>query len=172
MFTADDGTEFPDGIPPQRIRVSVIAAMRTDAAALLPPQFRAVVERTEHPFMQPIVELSSSSLVAGRCILIGDAAFTVRPHIGLGVSKAAGDAMSLATVFSRDDTGIQAALRRWEKQRLRFGRAVLARSADLGCYLEGSPASISERERHTHFRQAEIVLAGIAAPEPNRFLNL
>lgn len=37
-------------------------------------------------------------MVRGRIVLLGDAAFVVRPHTAMGVSKAAGDAMALQTV--------------------------------------------------------------------------
>lgn len=162
-FTDDDGTLYPDGIPPPRIRRAIIDALRADAKTRLPPQFRTVVLATEQPFLQPIVELGSRRLVRGRCVLIGDAAFTARPHIGLGVSKAAGDAATLSRAFASADSDISAALARWETARLAHGRAAVARGAALGCYIGGEPRDDEQARRHAHYRSAAVVLAEIAA---------
>ena len=170
-FTDDDGTQYRDGIPPPRIRRDVIDALHADAATCLPPQFRSVVLATEQPFLQPIVELCSGQLVRDRCVLIGDAAFTARPHIGLGVSKAAGDASSLSAAFATPDEDIPAALARWESARLAYGRAAVARGAALGCYIGDEPADDEQARRHAHYRSAAVVLAEIAAEpaaEPDR----
>ena len=59
------------------------------ARALLPPQFIALTEATPTPFFQPIFDLESPRMVAGRVALLGDAAFVARPHVGAGVTKAA-----------------------------------------------------------------------------------
>lgn len=162
-FTDDDGTLHHDGIPPPRIRRAVIDALRTDAMTLLPPQLRTVVLATEQPFLQPIVELGSQRLVRGRCVLIGDAAFTARPHIGLGVSKAAGDAATLTRAFADADSDIAAALAHWETARLAHGRAAVARGAALGCYIGDHPHGDAQSQRHAHYRSAAVVLAEIAA---------
>lgn len=162
-FTDDDGTLHPDGIPPPRIRRAVIDALRDAAATCLPPQFRGVVLATEQPFLQPIVELDSARLLRGRCVLIGDAAFTARPHIGLGVSKAAGDAATLSRAFTSTDSDIPAALANWEVARLAYGRAAVARGAALGCYIGEEPRDTAQAQRHAHYRSAAVVLREIAA---------
>lgn len=172
MFTDAEGLYQPDGIAPHQISKAVIAMMRSEAERLLPPQFQAVVRSTEQPFIQPIVEVSSERLLFKRIALIGDAAFTVRPHIGLGVSKAAEDAATLAKAFEKPEAEISEALRDWEQTRLKFGRAALKRSADLGCYLSGTPQSDVEVERFRRFRSAEVLMTGIAAAEPYEFLDL
>lgn len=172
LFTDLNGDTHADGIPPQQINPAVIEAMRSDARRILPPQFAAAVECTQQPFLQPIVEVESERLVFGRAILIGDAAFTARPHIGLGVSKAAEDAATLATVFEFGHDDLVEALTPWERARLRFGRAVLKRSADLGCYLAGEPNNESEAQRFEQFRRPDIVLDGIAAAAPQKYLSI
>ena len=171
MFTDNDGAYHPDGIAPHQIRHSVTAAMRDDAQALLPPQFQAVVHNTEHPFIQPVVELGSERLLFKRAALIGDAAFTARPHIGFGVSKAAGDASTLACAFEKPIRERSTALYEWEQERLRVGRALLKRSADLGCYLSGPPQNKKEAARFEEFRQPDVLLHGIAAINPYEFLE-
>lgn len=172
MFSDEAGRLYRDGIAPQRIRESVIRTLQRDASSLLPPQFSAVVANTPRPFLQPIIELASAQLVRGRCLLLGDAAFTARPHIGFGVSKAAEDATQLAQVFSKDVSEFHAALENWEQSRLSIGRAVLKRSADLGCYIGATTSDDAERRRHAYFRSPKVILNGIAAPEPYEFLEL
>jgi 2-polyprenyl-6-methoxyphenol hydroxylase-like FAD-dependent oxidoreductase len=172
MFTDAAGDYHPDGIAPHQIRNSVTAAMRDDAEQLLPPQFQAVVRVTEQPFIQPIVELASERLVFKRVALIGDAAFTARPHIGYGVSKAAGDAASLARAFEKSATDMPSALQQWERERLRIGHALVQRSADLGCYLSGAPQTKAEAIRFKQFRQANVLMHGIAAINPHESLEV
>jgi 2-polyprenyl-6-methoxyphenol hydroxylase-like FAD-dependent oxidoreductase len=172
MFTDARGAYHIEGIPPPLIRADVLARMRADAKRLLPPQFRAVVGSTQQPFLQPITELGSDKMVYNRAVLIGDAAFTVRPHIGLGVSKAADDAATLAQVFSQPCEDIGRALLEWETSRMAFGNAALQRSADLGCYLGNDAESADEIRRHEYFRRSDVVLTGIAAADPHQFLQL
>jgi flavin-dependent dehydrogenase len=55
-----------------------------------------VVDRTAQPFIQAIQDLESPRMVLGRrSVIIGGAAFVARPHVGMGVTKAAGDADAL-----------------------------------------------------------------------------
>ncbi len=166
MFTDVDGNYQPDGIAPQQIRARVTAAMREDAKRLLPPQFQTVIDKTEQPFIQPIVELACERLLFKRVALIGDAAFTARPHIGFGVSKAAADAATLAHAFEKPAEDLVAALIEWEHERLRVGSALLKRSADLGCYLSGAPQTEHDAARYEAFRQPDVLMRGIAAIDP------
>lgn len=172
MFTDVDGNYHPDGIAPHQIRDTVTGAMRDDAERLLPPQFQAVIGKTEQPFMQPIVELASERLLFKRVALIGDAAFTARPHIGFGVSKAAADAATLAHAFEKPAPDMPAALNEWERERLRVGHALLKRSADLGCYLSGAPQTEADAVRFEEFRQPDVLMRGIAAINPYEFLEV
>ncbi|MDA0824083.1 MAG: FAD-dependent monooxygenase [Proteobacteria bacterium] len=171
VFTDASGNYHVEGIPPPLIRADILAAMRADAQRLLPPQFRAVVGATPQPFLQPIVELGCASMIYQRTILIGDAAFTVRPHIGLGVSKAAEDAATLAQAFSQDGQDLGRTLVEWDAARVGFGSAALRRSADLGCYLGSTAQSADEIRRFEYFRRSDIVLAGVAAADPHQFLQ-
>ncbi len=131
--------------------------MREDANSLLPPIFREIVANTESPFLQPIVEYQCEKMVFGRTILIGDAAFTLRPHIGLGVSEAAGDAATLAQAFGDGERIVDHKLETWEAARIRFGQAA---------------QNAKQRELSAHYRQADVVLDGIAAADPYRHLDL
>lgn len=174
LLTGTDGIFYPLGIPHHLIEPRFADDLQRDAQALIAPQLRAAISVTKRPFLQPIHELASKRLVNGRVIVIGDAAFTARPHIGLGVSKAADDAAQLAQVFVNDQASeFNAALAAWETARLSFGRAAVAHSAALGCYLDGrEPVEQAEIDRHAFFRRPDVVLARIAARNPYQFLEL
>ena len=125
-------------IPPPLIRPDVIVAFRADARALLPPQFLALIEATPAPFFQPIFDLESPRLVAGRVALLGDAAFVARPHVGAGVTKAALNAAWLTdALIAKPD--IAAALAAYDAHARAFGSALVARARFLGGYLEDPP---------------------------------
>jgi 2-polyprenyl-6-methoxyphenol hydroxylase-like FAD-dependent oxidoreductase len=136
LCTDVHGRRHEMAIPPPLIRPQVIAAMREAARTRLSPQFAEVVEKTRQPFFQAIFDLESDTLQFGRIALLGDAAFVARPHVGMGVSKAAGDALCLAAELAGEPRDTGAALGRYSAQRLRFGRAVVGHARALGAYLE------------------------------------
>jgi 2-polyprenyl-6-methoxyphenol hydroxylase-like FAD-dependent oxidoreductase len=72
-------------------------------------------------------------------VLIGDAAFVARPHAGMGATKAALDALTLARGLAARDP--VAALAVWERSRLRYGRALVERSRWLGGFLSQPAAA-------------------------------
>jgi 2-polyprenyl-6-methoxyphenol hydroxylase-like FAD-dependent oxidoreductase len=86
----------------------------------------------------------------GRVALLGDAAFVARPHVGLGVTKAALDAECLAREIAAADGDLGAALARYDAERRRFGSNIVARARRLGAYIEAQlkpPAERTEAER-------------------------
>ena len=133
LLTGRDGRRHDLSIPPGQVDPGAVAELRADAQALLAPCCAEVVLLTAAPFIQAIYDLESPRLVFGRVILIGDAAFVARPHAGMGVTKAGLDALSLAQALGARDPA--AALLHWERRRLRYGRAVVARTRWLGAYL-------------------------------------
>ncbi len=125
-------------IPPPLIRPEVIATFRAEARALLPPQFIALTEATPAPFFQPIFDLESPRMTAGRVALLGDAAFVARPHVGAGVTKAALNAAWLTDAL-KAMPDIDKALAAYDAQARAFGSALVARARYLGAYLEDPP---------------------------------
>ncbi|MBX3650052.1 MAG: FAD binding domain-containing protein [Burkholderiales bacterium] len=140
LCTDIHGRRHDMAIPPPLIRPAVIAAMRDAAKDRLSPQFAEVVACTRQPFFQAIFDLESAQMHFGRVALLGDAAFVARPHVGMGVSKAAGDAMALADLLQKTDNNPAAALPEYSAQRTRFGHAVIAHARELGAYLEACAA--------------------------------
>ncbi len=150
LCTDIHGRRHDMGIPPPLIRPEVIAAMRDAARDQLSPQFAEVVACTRQPFFQAIFDLESPRMHFGHVALLGDAAFVARPHVGMGVSKAAGDAMALAGLLQESGNNPARALPEYSAQRTRFGHAVIAHARELGAYLEACAAGeTAAPERHT-----------------------
>ncbi|RZN27626.1 FAD binding domain-containing protein [Bradyrhizobium sp. Leo121] len=163
LLTDIDGVRHDLSIPPIRIRPDVIAAMRRDAERLLAPQFAEVVRLTHQPFIQAILDLETSRMVLGpRTVILGDAAFVARPHVGMGVTKAAGDAAALVDVLRAHPRDLAAALAKFESTRLPFGAAVVRRARDLGAYMQAQIATAEERAMAERHRSPEAVMAETA----------
>ena len=138
LLTDVEGVQHEKSIPPPKIRQQHIQRLRELAAVLLPPQFAEVVQRTPQPFLQPIFDLKSDRVAFKRTVLMGDAAFVARPHVGAGVMKAAGDALALADALGNSGGVICEALHAYQQVRLTDGAALVDRARYLGGYLEGS----------------------------------
>ena len=164
LLTDESGRTHEVSIPPPLIRREVIARMRHDADTLLAPEFAEMVRLTQQPFFQAIYDVESPELVFGRVVLAGDAAFVARPHVGMGVTKAAGDAVALADALrGTDDLG--EALRRYQTARLGFGVAVIARGRYLGAYMQAQIRTPQERQMAERYRTPEAVMRETATPE-------
>ncbi len=96
MLTDASGTRHGLSIPPPLVREDVVQGAFDLANRLLPPQFRTILARSERPFFTPIYDHVAPSFADGRVALAGDAASVARPHVGMGVTKAASDAEALA----------------------------------------------------------------------------
>ncbi len=72
----------------------------------------------------------------GRVALVGDAAFVARPHVGMGVTKAALDAQGLTDALAASGNDVAAALMRYDSERRPFGNRLVARGRRLGAYLD------------------------------------
>ncbi|MEW6257340.1 MAG: FAD binding domain-containing protein [Pseudomonadota bacterium] len=162
LLTDTEGVRHALSIPPNRIRPDVIAALREAARAVLSPQFAEVVERTAHPFIQVIQDLASPRMLLGRrTVLIGDAAFVARPHVGMGVTKAAGDADALARHLRTGDD-IETALAAFAAERGPYGAAVVRRARHLGAYLQSDRPSAEERAAADHHCQPDAIMSETA----------
>ena len=159
LLSDADGEHYPLGIPPHKVSWRQVAAMREAARALLAPQFAEIIEKTAQPFLQPIHDVLSQRLDYGRVALMGDAAFVARPHVGMGVTKAAEDAMALADSIARHGA-TPAALQAYAALRLAPGQAVVRRARALGAYMQaqgGRPgAAGAQRDAATVLRQTAV----------------
>lgn len=148
-----DASGFCHGtaIAPALIRPEVLADMRATAHKVLAPQCVRVIELTAQPFFQAIFDLESPRMVHKRAAILGDAAFVARPHVGMGVTKAALDAQCLADALLH--TGdIDAALARYNARQHLFGTRVIARARHIGAHLGAQatkpPEAWTPEERH------------------------
>jgi 2-polyprenyl-6-methoxyphenol hydroxylase-like FAD-dependent oxidoreductase len=146
LCTDADGGRHGMAIAPPLIRPDVIADIKRAARELVAPQVAEIFERCAQPFFQPIYDLESPQIVFGRVVLLGDAAFVARPHVGAGVTKAALDAQSLADALRASDENLDAGLARYQREQLSFGSALVALSREEGAYLS---AQLKPREQRT-----------------------
>jgi 2-polyprenyl-6-methoxyphenol hydroxylase-like FAD-dependent oxidoreductase len=94
-----------------------------------------VVEATAQPFAQAIRDLASDHTVAGRVVIIGDAASIPRPHTAAGTSKAAANALALAEELQATPGDVPAALARWEPDQVALGKYLRQQGSQAGDYL-------------------------------------
>jgi 2-polyprenyl-6-methoxyphenol hydroxylase-like FAD-dependent oxidoreductase len=136
LFFGKSGKQYKDGIPPNEIRDQVLKELLLEANNILPPQMYELIIKTSQPLIQPIYDLESNFMVNKRLITLGDAAFTARPHVGMGVTKAAIDAFTLSNSLSSNNYLNN--LSKWEKNRIKAGKFLVNRSRELGIYLSKS----------------------------------
>ncbi len=135
MQTDAKGRVHSEGIPPHLIRPEVIAALRRDAEAKLPPVFAEIVRLCREPLFQPIGDLQSPMMRVGRVALLGDAAFVARPHVAKGAIKAGQDAIELSAALASRD--VEEGLARYDAVRRPASEQIVAESRRLGAYIEG-----------------------------------
>ena len=155
IFTDATGRDHGTSIPPHLVREDVIAEIKAGAARTLAPQLAAIIARTPRPFPSAIFDLEQDRLVFGRVALLGDSAFIARPHIASGVTKAALDARSLARSLD-EEPDIDAALARYERERVAYGKSIVARARYLGAHLEAmanGDANTPEQNPETVLRE-------------------
>jgi 2-polyprenyl-6-methoxyphenol hydroxylase-like FAD-dependent oxidoreductase len=134
LMTDESGVRH-ESIPPPLIRKAHIDALRQAGARNLPPQFAEVVLRADRHLLQPIYDVESETIAFGHVALIGDAGFVARPHVGVGVLKAAQDAAALAR--SLDECSlIPEALLRYQHQRLQPNIDAVEFGRYLGAFIE------------------------------------
>jgi 2-polyprenyl-6-methoxyphenol hydroxylase and related FAD-dependent oxidoreductases len=101
------------------------------AEETLPPQFATAVSGERSPFIQAIFDYAAPMMVTKRIALLGDAAFVVRPHTAMGVSKAAGDALALSYALAQADD-LATALAAYDATRRAAGNEIAAYGRRLG----------------------------------------
>jgi 2-polyprenyl-6-methoxyphenol hydroxylase-like FAD-dependent oxidoreductase len=135
LMTDADGQHYPLGISPNKVAWRHVAAVRQVARELLAPQFAEMLEKTAQPFLQPIYDCATSQMAFERVAILGDAAFVARPHVGMGVTKAAEDAMALTDSIAEHGATAQA-LQAYQSMRLSPCLAVVQRARSLGAYMQ------------------------------------
>jgi 2-polyprenyl-6-methoxyphenol hydroxylase-like FAD-dependent oxidoreductase len=135
LCTDATGRHHGTAMPPPLIRPDVTARIKGVARSILAPQIAEIVELSQ-PFFQAIFDVESARIADERVALLGDAAFVARPHVGMGVTKAALDALCLAKSIEGSNGDLDAALERYDSLRGEFGRRCVARGRRIGSYIE------------------------------------
>jgi 2-polyprenyl-6-methoxyphenol hydroxylase-like FAD-dependent oxidoreductase len=162
LLTGADGHQYAGTIPPDRLHPDVVAQMRADAAGVLAPAFAEVMTKAHQPLLQPIVDLEAPAMTIGRVALLGDAAFVARPHVGMGTTKAAGDAKALADQLACH-VDIDIALAAYGAERLAYGQRIVRRGRHLGAYMQAQISSEEERRHAQRYRNPEMVMTETAS---------
>lgn len=143
LLTGRDGIRFGTSVPPASVQECHLRRLRDDARAL-PPAFSEMIARTARPFIQVVFDLEVSRMAFGRVCLIGDAAFTARPHAAAGTAKAAEDGRTLGQAVAATGGKVQEALEQWEPGQLALGKQLVMRSRDAGERLQHGRWAIGE----------------------------
>lgn len=109
-----------------------IKAQREIADEIMPPVFKELIRATKNPFLQPINDLSVNRMYVNRVVLIGDAAFTPRPHTAASAAKAVANGVELCEMLKEYPDDIEQALAVWEKPQLQMGNYLKNRGIALG----------------------------------------
>ena len=127
-----DGRQHHASLPPGLAPDATVREVCARARREVHPNFAELIEATPDPFVQTIVDLSVPRTLFGRVILLGDAAFVVRPHTAAAAAKAAQDAMALAAALQSAKDDPDAGLRRAERTQLELGRELVQYGVTLG----------------------------------------
>lgn len=131
LLTGQDGHQHSTSLPPGAARDEYVDEIRDYAARHLAPPIAEVVLESADPFVQVIYDIAVPRMVFGHVVLMGDAAFAVRPHVAAGTAKAAEDAWSLADALS-SDSDLASALATWEQRQTKLGSDLLERARQIG----------------------------------------
>ena len=145
LLTDRNGFSAELTVPPGSVQTRHVDQRHSAADAELPAPLAEVVQQTAEPFIQVIVDLEVPRMAFGRSCLIGDAAFALRPHIGVGTAKAADDAWQLGTtLLGVTARHIPDRLRGWEIQQLSVARRALQRARAAGQSLQDGTWRVGE----------------------------
>jgi 2-polyprenyl-6-methoxyphenol hydroxylase-like FAD-dependent oxidoreductase len=161
LLTDETGHTHSLSIPPALVRRDIVESLRGAARKLLAPQLQRAIELTPQPFLQPIYDVESPRMAIGRIALVGDAAFVGRPHVAAGVTKAAEDALALATAL-RHIADVPAALQSFERARIEVDRSIVDRGRELGLYFRPEWLNAEDLGRAARHHTPDSVMAEIA----------
>lgn len=132
LMTDVDGYRRPGTMPPGSIRQVHVDELRETAGETLAPVLTEVVQSCRQPLIQAVFDVESPRMAFGQVCLIGDAAFTLRPHVAAGQAKACADAWALRDALAVTLGDVKSALARWEPEQLELARSVTQRTQEMG----------------------------------------
>lgn len=132
LMTDIDGRRRSGTMPPGAIRQEFMDEMFDAARQTLAPAIREVVLECPNPLIQAIFDLEVPQMVFGRVLMLGDAAFGLRPHVAAGQAKACADAWALRDAMLEADHDLDRALGIWEPRQLELGRMAVENTKSMG----------------------------------------
>jgi len=162
MCVDEHGEQHEYSVAPPLIRKDLIAQMRAEAQAIMPPQFLDCLDNLR-PFFTPIYDFSTPHLVFGRIALVGDAASSARPHMGFGMAKAGGDAQALAQALA-DHDGVDAGLAAYDRMRQPIGERIMLHGRKLGTHLGVNLQTEEDRAMWKLLQDDRAMMDWIAVP--------
>jgi 2-polyprenyl-6-methoxyphenol hydroxylase-like FAD-dependent oxidoreductase len=164
MLTDSDGVHYPLSIPPPKVRDDLIERLKEDARGFLPAPMLDILEGIPKPWLTPIYDLVVNRMVYDRVVLIGDAAATARPHVGMGIAKAGGDAEVLADSLS-GDAELFEGLGQFERERLPIAARAVQQGRDLGAHMieQHTPEGEMQTEHWREFHSTSGILKQTAS---------
>lgn len=163
MLTDASGQRHTISIPPPLVQNRVVADGAALARRVLPPQFTEILDRSDRPFFTPIYDHVSPVFAAGRVALTGDAACVARPHVGMGVTKAAADAACLAQHLAGDGPVAQA-LAAYSAERQPAGQLAVDIARKLGGMIFAPPPGTDNPDGKSNPHQVVILYETAAVP--------
>lgn len=142
VLTDKNGKQREFSVPAGFLSDSSFEALNKLADEQLPQILSNRVHQTAHPFVQVITDMAVPRMHQGRVVILGDAAFVVRPHTASGTAKAYRDAIALADSLYYHYNNMPAALSFWDGQQTGYAIALarhgkqLAFRSQLG-FIEG-----------------------------------
>jgi 2-polyprenyl-6-methoxyphenol hydroxylase-like FAD-dependent oxidoreductase len=130
-LTSDAGETRVYAMPAGSLSLATRLELTASAHSQLPALCATIVEREPKPFVQAIFDYQPPTMFKGRIALLGDAAFVVRPHTAMGVSKAAGDAMALRDCLAQAPK-VSEALKEYDGFRRLVGTQIAQYGQQLG----------------------------------------
>ncbi|MBF9020898.1 FAD-dependent oxidoreductase [Rhodobacterales bacterium HKCCA1058] len=135
LLTDESGKVHEISIPPPLVRREVVDCALMAAEVDLPWMFSEAFKCAASPFLAPIYDYVSPRFCCGNVCLLGDAAALIRPHVGMGVTKAAEDALCLSSCLRANRT-IEEALEAYDAARRPIALMINARSQRLGSFVQ------------------------------------
>jgi len=135
LLTDKNGQKRSLSVPRGFVRPELIQKQYAIAEQIFPPVIQRLVKKTHEPFIQVIYDVSVPKMVKDRTILIGDAAFVVRPHSAASTMKAAENSLALAETLSeckQNPDKCDSFLQQWEEEQLKLGEELLRYGQRLG----------------------------------------
>ena len=130
LMTGTDGVRRSVSLPPGLAKQHAVEEMHA-ATESLAPQLAETVLSAPDPFVQVIVNIKSTSMASDRVALLGDGAFSARPHAAAGTAKAAEDGWKLVEALQSHDS-VDDALSAWEQTQLQLGQVLVDRCRQMG----------------------------------------